>query len=53
MVFNQNPRKPIMFIANSSKNEQVYYQASNDSICCNLSLHRHNEDNFPYPQTLK
>ena len=42
-----------MFIANSSKNEQGFYQATKDSICCNLASHRHNEDNFHHPQTLK
>ena len=40
MVFNQKPRKPIMFTANSSK-------------CYNLPLHTHDEAHFHHPQFLK
>ena len=41
MVFNQKPRKPIMFTANSSKNTQGYCQPTKESICYNLPLHTH------------
>ena len=53
MVFNQKPRKPIMFIANSHKNAQGYCQPNKDSICYNLPLHTHDEDHFHHPQILK
>ena len=53
MVFNQKPRKPIMFTANSHKNAQSYCQPNNDSICYNLPLHTHDEDHFHHPQILK
>ena len=53
MVFNQNPRKPIMFTANAHKNAQGYCQPNKDSICYNLPLHTHDEDHFHHPQTLK
>ena len=53
MVFNQKPRKPIMFTANSHKNEQGYCQPNKDSICYNLPLHTHDEDHFHHPQILK
>ena len=53
MVFNQKPRKPIMFTANSHKNAQVYCQPNKDSICYNLPLHKHDEDHFHHPQILK
>ena len=53
MVFNQKPRKPIMFTANSHKNAQGYCQPNKDSICYNLPLHTHDEDHFHYPQILK
>ena len=39
MVFNQKPRKPIMFTANSHKNAQSHCQP--------------NKDHFHYPQILK
>ena len=53
MVFNQKPRKPIMFTANSHKNAQGYCQPNKDSICYNLPLHTHGEDHFHHPQILK
>ena len=53
MVFNQKPRKPIMFTANSHKNAQSYCQPNKDSICYNLPLHTHDEDHFHHPQILK
>ena len=53
MVFNQKPRKPIMFTANSSKNAQSYCQPTKESMCFNLPLHTHDEDHFHHPQTLK
>ena len=53
MVFNQKPRKPIMFTANAHKNAQGYCQTNKDSICYNLPLHTHDEDHFHHPQILK
>ena len=53
MVFNQKPRKPIMFTANSHKNAQGCCQPNKDSICYNLPLHTHDEDHFHHPQILK
>ena len=53
MVFNQKPRKPIMFTANAHKNTQGYCQPNKDSICYNLPLHSHDEDHFHHPQNLK
>ena len=53
MVFNQKPRKPKMFTANSSKNTQGYCQPTKESICYKLPLHTHNEDHFHHPQNLK
>ena len=53
MVFNQKPREPIMFTANSHKNAQGYCQPNKDSICYNLPLHTHDEDYFHHPQSLK
>ena len=53
MVFNQKPRKPIMFTANSHKNAQGHSQPNKDSICYNLPLHTHDEDHFHHPQILK
>ena len=50
MVFNQKPRKSIMFTANAHKNAQGYCQ---DSICYNLPSHTHAEDHFHHPQILK
>ena len=53
MVFNQKPRKPIMFTANSHKNAQSYCQPNKESICYNLPLHTQDEDHFHHPQNLK
>ena len=53
MVFNQKPRKPIMFTANSHKNTQGHCQPNKDSVCYNLPLHTHDEDHFHHPQILK
>ena len=53
MAFNQKPRKPIMFTANSSKNAQRYRQPTKESIYYNLPLHTHDEDHFHHPRTLK
>ena len=53
MVFNQKPRKPTVFTANSSKNAQGFCQPTQKSICYNLRLHTHNEDHFHHPQILK
>ena len=50
MVFNQKPRKPIMFTANA---HNYYCQPNKDSICYNLPLHTHDEDHFHHPQILK
>ena len=52
MVFNQKPRKPIMFTANAHKNAQGHCKPNKDSICYNLPLHTH-EDHFHHPQILK
>ena len=38
-VFNQKPRKPIMFTGNSSKNAQGYCQPTKESICYNLRVY--------------
>ena len=53
MVFNQKPREPIMFTANSHKNAQGHCKPINDSICYNLPLHTHDEDHFHHSQILK
>ena len=53
MVFNQKPRKPIMFTANAHKNAQAYCQPNKDSICYNLPLHTHDEHHFHQTQILK
>ena len=53
MVFNQKPRKPIMFTANSSKKTQGYCQPTKELVCSNLPLHIHDEDHFNHPQVLK
>ena len=53
IVFNQKPRKPIMFTANANKNTQGFCQPNKDSICYNLPLHTHDEDHFHHPQILK
>ena len=50
MVFNQNPREPIMFTANAHKNAQGYCQPNKYSICYNQPLHTHDEDHFHHPQ---
>ena len=52
IVFNQKPRKPIMFTANAYKYTQPYCQPNKDSICYNLPLHTHDEDHFHHPQFL-
>ena len=53
MLFNQKPRKPIMFTANAHKNAHGYCQPKKDSICYNLPLTTRDEDHFHHPQTLK
>ena len=53
MVFNQKPRKQIMFTTNAHKKAQGYCQPNKDSICYNLLLHTHDEDLFHHPQILK
>ena len=53
IVFNQKPRKSIMFTVNAHKNAQSNCQPNKDSICYNLPLHTHNEDHFHHPQILK
>ena len=53
MVFNQKPRKLIMFTANAHKNAQSHCKPNKDSICYNLPLHTHDEDQFHHPQILK
>ena len=53
MVFNQKPRKPIMFTANAQKKAQGHCKPNKDSICYNLPLHTHDEDRFHHPQILK
>ena len=52
-IFNQKPRKSIMFTANFSKNAQGYCQPTKEPICYNLPLHTHDEDHFHHPQILK
>ena len=53
MIFNQKPRKPIMFTANAPKNAQGYCQPNEDSTCNYLPLHTHDEDIFHPSQILK
>ena len=53
VVFNQKPRKAIMFTAKAHKNTQGHCQPSKDSICYNLPLHPQDEDHFHPPQILK
>ena len=53
LVFNQKPRKSIMFTENSSKNGQGYCQPIEESICYNQPLHTHDEDHFLHPQIFK
>ena len=43
----------MLFTASSSKNAQGYCQHTKDSICYNLPLHTHDEDQFHHPQILK
>ena len=52
-VFNQKPRKPIMFTANSLKNTHGYCQPTKESIRYNLPLNTHDEDDFHLPQIIK
>ena len=52
-VFNQKPRKPIMFTANAHKNAQGHCKPNKDSKCYNLPLHTHDEDHFHHPHILK
>ena len=52
-VFNQKPRKPITFSANSSKNAHGHCQPTKDSVFSKLPLHNHNEAHFHHPQILK
>ena len=49
MVFNQKPRKPIMFTANSHKTHKVIVNQIKNSICYNLPLHTHDEESFSSP----
>ena len=42
-----------MFTENSSKNTHVYCQPTKESICYNLPLHTHDEDNLHHPKILK
>ena len=53
LVFNQQPRKSIMFTAIAYKITQGYCQPNRDSICYNLPLRTHNEYHFHHPQNLK
>ena len=53
MVFNQKPRKPIIFTANFSKNTHGYCQPNKDSICHILPLLTDDEDQFHHPQISK
>ena len=53
MVFNQKPRKRIMFTANTQKNPQGYCQPNKDSIRYNLPSHTLDEDHFHHSQILK
>ena len=42
-----------MFTANAHKNAQGHYKPNKDSICYNLPLNAHDEDQFHNPQILK
>ena len=53
MVFNQKPRKPIMFTANSPKNTKGFCQRTKESVCCNLPLAKHYGDIFHHRQIIK
>ena len=52
-IFNQKPRKPIMFTTNAQNITPSYCQPNKDSICYNLTLHTHDEEHFHHPQILK
>ena len=51
IVFNQKPRKLIIFTANFPKKAQSYWLK--DSVCYNVPLHAHDEELFQHPQVLK
>ena len=53
MVFNQKPRKPIMFTAKLLKKRTKYCQPTKESMCYNLLLHTHDGYHFHQPQILK
>ena len=53
MVFNQKPRKPIMFTAKLLKKRTKFCQPTKESRCYNLLLHTHDEDHFHQPPFLK
>ena len=53
MVFNQKPRKTIIFTPKSSKNTHGYCQPTKESINYNLPLHTPDEEHFHHPQILK
>ena len=53
MLFNQKPRKPIIFTAKTSKKAQSYCQPTKEPKCYNLRLHTHNEDHCHHSQILK
>ena len=53
MVFNQKPRKPIIFTAKSSKNTEGYCQPKKESTFYNLPFYTHNKDHFHRPRKLK
>ena len=53
MIFNQKPKKLIIFSANAHKNAQGHCKPNKDKICYNLPLHKHDEDHFHHPQNLK
>ena len=46
MVFNQKPRKPIMFTANSSKNTHGYRQPTKELICYKKKTKQKTENLF-------
>ena len=45
MVFNQKPRNPIMFTANT----QCYCHSTKEPIFYNLPLHTHDKNHFHLP----
>ena len=53
IVFNQKPRKPIMFTAKSSINTHGFCQPTKESRAYNLPLHIHDEAHFHHPQISK